>query len=82
MDKLWEFIFAIVISVLLFSFVVRCTDSVKSDKDRYHNKVGSTVVVNKDTLTIVDYKYWSSKFILSNGTEVLSEIVFNKNNKE
>lgn len=37
--------------------------------------VGDTVVINKDTLIVVDYSTWNSTLELSNGTSVDVELI-------
>ena len=69
--------------IVVFVFCVHLlTDSITSDidkeKNKYKIKIGQKFILEKDTLTIIDYSSIMETFTLSNGKEVNASIVFNK----
>ena len=68
--------------VALFVFCVHLlTTSIISEidkeKNKYKVKIGQKFILEKDTLTIIDYSSIMETFTLSNGKEVNASIVFN-----
>ena len=49
--------------------------AVTSNTNFYKSKLGSKIVLSKDTLTIVDYNSFTEVFILSNKQEVNKNLV-------
>jgi hypothetical protein len=65
--------------VAVFAFCVHVlTTSIDKEKDKYKVKIGQKFILEKDTLTIIDYSSIMETFTLSNGQEVNASIVFNK----
>lgn len=54
------------------------TSEIEKEKNKYKVKIGQKVILEKDTLTIIDYSSIMETFTLSNGKEVNASIVFNK----
>lgn len=70
------FIFLVVLSAyLIFSSV----DEIKSEYSKAENsikkEVGKKVILEKDTLTIIDYSILNDTYTLSNGVKVSFELV-------
>lgn len=53
--------------ILVFSFLFTTSKLLIKD-DRFKSKLNTKVVLNKDTLTIIDYSFINSNYTLSNGT--------------
>jgi len=51
------------------------TEQIDRETKVYKDKVGEKIVLNKDTLTIIDYSMLNSNFTLENGTEISKELV-------
>jgi len=51
------------------------TEQIDIETKVYKDKVGEKIVLNKDTLTIIDYSMLNSNFTLENGTEISKELV-------
>jgi len=70
-------LFAILISVWLYVF-----NDIKSELDqsrkKYKEMIGQKFVLEKDTLTIIDYSGIKETFTLSNGQEINENLVFNQ----
>ena len=54
------------------------TSEIDKEKNKYKVKIGQKVILEKDTLAIIDYSSIMETFTLSNGKEVNASIVFNK----
>ena len=72
----------IIISVLLATagyiwFSIIEEEMIKTEK-MFEPKMGTKVVIDKDTLTVVNYSSLMGTFTLSNGTEVDKSVIFNK----
>ncbi len=66
-------IFAIGITLLTNNVIIQ----VKNEKAKYEAKVGQKFILEKDTLTIINYSSIMETFTLSNGKEISASIVFN-----
>ena len=78
-----KMIIRIIALVAVFVFWVRLlTTSITSEidkvKNKYKVKIGQNIIIEKDTLTIIDYSAIMENFTLSNGKKVNASIVFNK----
>lgn len=78
-----KMIIGMIALVVLFVFCVHLlTSSITSEidkgKNKYKVKIGQKIILEKDTLTIIDYSSIMETFTLSNGKEVNASIVFNK----
>lgn len=69
------FILLLLISLSLFMFFV-CINSLKESNKRAKSFIGKKVIVDSDTLTIINYKN-EFNFVLSNGVVVNKKIVEN-----
>lgn len=65
-------IFSGLVFILAFMAVVFFITTILQDKlhSKYESLIGRSVVVNKDTLQIVDYSVFANSVTLSNGIEV------------
>ena len=45
-------------------------NAIDEEKVEKSEIVGEDVVINGDTLVVVDYKMWNEKYVLSNGVEI------------
>jgi len=64
---------ALVVLVVLTTIFLNTQLDKKTDE--YKEKVGERIVLNKDTLTIIDYSFINENFKLSNGQEISFELV-------
>lgn len=69
--------------VAIFVFYVHLltssiTSEIDKEKNKYKEKIGQKFILEKDTLTIIDYSSIMETFTFSNGKEVNASIVFNK----
>ena len=72
-------IMAAIVFVVLVMFTLRLFISeVNKEGDKYKVKIGETFVFEKDTVTIIDYSLTNETFTFSNGKQVNSNFVFNK----
>jgi len=71
----------ILIAVLIFVAVsttyvtTTILKQVKKEQKPYEDKIGSKVIIEKDTLTVTDYSSVMETFTLSNGTIVNKKLV-------
>jgi len=62
---------AFIIIVVLFTISLRrCTSIITEADEQYKEYVGEKIVLENDTLTIIDYSIWRENVTLSNGTTV------------
>lgn len=47
------------------------------EQQQYREHIGETHILEKDTLTIVDYSLFKESFTLSNGVEVNKNLIIN-----
>lgn len=70
-------IIVFITSVTSFYYLTNSLSSELNKKtDEYKSKIGQRIVIEKDTLTVVDYSIVMETFTLSNGKQVNSVIVF------
>ena len=78
-SKKLDFIILIIIAILLGTlvhFIAKGFNNIKeAEKQKYEHHIGETLIINKDTLTIVNYSILYETFILSNGTSVNYKMV-------
>lgn len=79
MKKMILAIFGLAIgSVLYIHFLtLSITKVISTEQDKYKVKIGQKFILEKDTLTIVDYSLIMETFKLSNGKEVNASLIFN-----
>ncbi len=54
------------------------TTEVSKELEKYRSEIGKKIILEKDTLTIVNYSSIMETFTLPNGKEVNASMVFNK----
>lgn len=47
----------------------------EADEARMKAKIGTTVIIHKDTLIVLDYKLFNKTYVLSNGVEVAENFI-------
>lgn len=61
--------------LILASIFIYVHFFVQKNVAEYKINVGKRVILNKDTLTIIDYSLFHENYILSNGTNVSKELI-------
>ena len=88
-DKI-KFIVAFVIFVLICTFFIHLLGSGinktvgiydKRDKEM-KSHVGENIIINNDTLTIIDYSFTDNNYTLGNGLKVSEAFLQNQNKNE
>ncbi len=78
-------IIGIVVMALLYataaSIFISGLSDISDKADVYELNIGKTIVIDKDTLTIVNYSLINESYALSNGTNVNVKLVENKLNE-
>lgn len=64
------FLVFIIIVVLFIISARRCTGIIIEADEEYKEYVGERIVLENDTLTIINYSIWRENVTLSNGTIV------------
>jgi len=65
----------ILLCLCYFLFVKQLGNAIEEEQDKYKIHVGKKVIIEKDTLQILDYSTWQENFTLSNGTTVSYDFV-------
>ena len=69
----------ILITTGMFALLMLCwnilINDIKQDVKKIETKVGLRVVLEKDTLMVIDYSYVNDNYTLSSGIEVSRELV-------
>ena len=65
-----EFFYGILTFLLVFCLCYLFSDSCINFQKMAEKSLGKEVIVNKDTLIIVNYNVWDQTLILSNGIKV------------
>ena len=76
--KKQAFVALALLVVLIFLWNKMYSDLKKEvavDSEKYKARIGTKFILDKDTLTIVDYSYITKTFSLSNGVNVNEKIV-------
>lgn len=68
----------IALMVCFFFLAKSFTQRVEKDHEKYKAKIGQKIILENDTLTIIDYSSIKETFTLSNGVEVSFTFVQNK----
>lgn len=63
-------------SILLYVLLYLLITAVLHGEHNYKEYVGNRVVLDKDTLSIVNYNFKAKRFILDNGKVINSSLVF------
>lgn len=70
-------IFLITIGIIYIIIINRLEDH----NNHYKEKIGTEYILEKDTLTVVDYSFISETFTLSDGRKVNAALIFYQENK-
>lgn len=66
----------IIVFIILWS---TCSHSLSKELDKIQisadSLINKRVIINKDTLIVIDYSFWESNFTLSNGMKVNEKII-------
>ena len=65
-----EIFYGILTILLIFCICYLLSDSCENFQKIAEESIGKEVIINKDTLVIVDYNIWDQTLILSNGIKV------------
>lgn len=65
----------IILAIILSSIFNDVETEIDDKKLEYEKYIGETVIIEKDTLTIVDYSIMGDNFTLSNGLNVNKKII-------
>lgn len=68
-------IIGFIMYVLVSSFFVIFFTKIEKEKDSYERYIGKKMILDKDTLTIINYSIISETFTLSNGQKVTYKLV-------
>lgn len=70
---------AVVLFIALFfllnSLLQEINSAIEMEKEKYEKHVGEKHIIDKDTLTIIDYSTVRQTFTLSNGKEVSYKLI-------
>lgn len=65
---------ALILIIIMFSFArLVLNEYEKPETKEKQNLIGSTVIIQKDTLEITDYSFWNDSFYLSNGSTIKAD---------
>lgn len=64
------FIGIVLIAALMVWLISKFASSIENESQQYKNKIGNKIILEKDTLTIIDYSLFNQTFTLSNGKTV------------
>lgn len=71
----------IIIIVVMVVIINRCSRDIGNIISKHDNEmkshVGDTVIIQKDTLIIVNYSIWSEDYTLNNGVKIDKEYIKN-----
>ena len=65
------------IIVLLISAILALIATFYMYKDKEESPIGTKILLDKDTLTIVDYNRWEDTYTLSNGIRISPLLLVN-----
>ena len=73
------FIAIVVTMVILIGYIAgNVSLAIDEEKAKYEIYIGESYILEKDTLTIIDYSSLNETFILSNGVEINYKLVNKK----
>jgi len=61
--------------LLMVICVTHFTNLLKSEVGKIESKVGTKLILEKDTVMIIDYSFLKNNYTLSNGREISFELV-------
>jgi putative Mn2+ efflux pump MntP len=77
MKSILAFIGFVLIMILGYYFVIFLfVNSYNTETEKYKKELGKNIVIQNDTLKILDYSFIDENFTLSNGNKVSSIVVF------
>ena len=86
MKKYIPHILAAMLPVLFFLFVIGIAvvreQDITHERKNMESHIGEKVVINKDTIYVVDYSFFMKTYTMSNGTKVDQSFINNKNSKK
>lgn len=69
----------LLVTIVLFAFVYfmlfSLNNTMQEMDDEYKSNIGKEIILEKDTLTIVDYSLWDETYTLSNGVKVNTDFI-------
>lgn len=69
----------LLVTIVLFAFVYfmlfSLNNTMQEMDDEYKSNIGKEIILEKDTLTIVDYSLWDETYTLSNGVKVSTDFI-------
>lgn len=68
-----------IMAVLVFWLTKSLTTTLQEERKPYQDKIGETVIIGNDTLTVLDYSTVLQNFTLSNGKTVDASLILNNN---
>lgn len=66
----------LVLTIIAVNIFKSGVEGISSEQDKYKKHIGNTVVLQKDSLKVVDYSFINGTFTLSNGVKVDTSLVF------
>lgn len=69
------FIFFALMMSLFFYILIWGVDAITSIDNEAKTKIGQQVILNKDTLIIIDYSLWDNTYTLENGIVISQEFI-------
>ena len=73
--SLISFLFLTVIIVVVLIGMKTCERELLSNIEKYDELIGSQIILNKDTLMIIDYSFMKSNLILEDGRTININLV-------
>ena len=65
----------IILAILVSSITSKVSSSIKKAEEKYEKHIGKEYILDKDTLTIIDYSILDETLILSNGTSINYKLI-------
>jgi len=72
-----ERIIIFIVVILAFGWWINSIHNLYQKEDKMKAKIGTSFVLQKDTLLIIDCSIWDNNFTLSNGKKVNSKLILN-----
>jgi hypothetical protein len=63
------------LNVIIYFGAKNAGNDLENKEAKYKAKIGKKFILDKDTLTIIDYSFIMSNFTLSNGVKINSSII-------
>ena len=75
MKTLIMFIFLALMMILFYYTLIWAADAIISIDNEAKEKIGQQVILNKDTLIIINYSLWDDTYTLENGIIISKEFL-------